>query len=59
MEYAIHILAIVALLFGLIAYRRRKVKKPVYRHYSVRSTLPADGDPFEDRIEFHMSKRVE
>lgn len=57
------------LLLGLLLYRRRKIRKPIYHldepgvtgsaTYSTRSTLPADGDPFDNRIEFHFAKRRE
>lgn len=57
MEYVVYVLGLCALLGCFYLYRRTKRIKRVSDYYTIRSTLPVDGDPFDDRIEFHIRKR--
>jgi hypothetical protein len=59
MKYAAYTLLVLALGFGLCLYRRRLIRKRIHREKHLRSlrTTEAEGDPFDDRIEFHCIKR--
>lgn len=58
LSYALLILGIAALLGGLFLRRRRcQSIENRDRYYSIRSVLPKGGDPFENRIEFHCTRR--
>ncbi len=54
--YVATVAVVVALLAGLVLYRRPKVRKPINRGYCI-TAVPPGGDPVTDRIHFYCAKR--
>lgn len=56
MEYAAYVIAIAALFIGFRLYRERQFLKSLRERKPSRSFRVCEpgGDPFEDRIEFHI-----